>query len=128
MAETLQDLGTETAWLVHGSDGTDEISISGTTAVAALEDGVITSKELHPEEAGLPVHPFAAIIGGTPEDNANALRALLDGQEGAYRDAVLLNAAAALYVAGRVSDLPGGVAIAAAVSYTHLTLPTIYSV
>lgn len=113
MAETLQDLGTETAWLVHGSDGTDEISISGTTAVAALEDGVITSKELHPEEAGLPVHPFAAIIGGTPEENASALRALLDGQKGAYRDAVLLNAAAALYVAGRVSDLRGGVAIAA---------------
>ncbi|MEL6683581.1 MAG: anthranilate phosphoribosyltransferase [Pseudomonadota bacterium] len=113
MAETLRDLGSEAAWLVHGSDGTDEISISGPTAVAVLEDGKISSREIHPEDAGLPVHPFKDIIGGTPEENAVAFRTLLDGSAGAYRDAVLFNAAAALHVAGKVSDLKGGVALAA---------------
>ncbi|MCK0094713.1 anthranilate phosphoribosyltransferase [Yoonia sp. F2084L] len=112
MAETLQQLGTEKAWLVHGSDGTDEITICGPTAVAALEDGKITSREIHPEDAGLPVHNFRDILGGTPEENAAALSALLDGAEGAYRDAVLLNAAAALVVADKVDDLKTGVALA----------------
>ena len=113
MAETLRDLGTEAAWLVHGSDGTDEISISGTTAVAALTNGKITSKTIHPEDAGLPEHPFKDILGGTPDENAAAFSALLDGAEGAYRDAVLLNAAAALLVVGKASDLKDGVAQAA---------------
>jgi anthranilate phosphoribosyltransferase len=112
MAETLQQLGTEKAWLVHGSDGTDEITICGPTAVAALEDGKIRSREIHPEDAGLPVHSFRDIIGGTPEENAGALSALLDGATGAYRDAVLLNAAAALVVADKAGDLKEGVAIA----------------
>ncbi len=112
MAETLQQLGTEKAWLVHGSDGTDEITICGPTAVAALEDGKIRSREIHPEDAGLPVHSFRDIIGGTPDENAAALSALLDGATGAYRDAVLLNAAAALVVADKAGDLKEGVAIA----------------
>jgi anthranilate phosphoribosyltransferase len=112
MAETLQALGSEAAWLVHGSDGTDEISISGTTSVAVLKDGKIKPREVHPEEAGLPVHPFRDILGGTPAENAAALRALLDGAPGAYRDAVLLNAAAALVVAERADDLKAGVEIA----------------
>ncbi len=112
MAETLRDLGSEAAWLVHGSDGTDELTICGTTAVAALAQGKITSLEVHPEDAGLPVHPFKDIIGGTPEDNAAAFRALLDGEPGAYRDAVLLNAAAALVVAGKVNSLTEGAEIA----------------
>ena len=110
MAETLRDLGSEAAWLVHGSDGTDEITIAGATAVASLKDGEITSLEIHPEDAGLPEHPFQAIIGGTPEDNAKAFKALLDGAEGAYRDAVLLNSAAALLVAGQADTLKDGVA------------------
>lgn len=114
MAETLQALGSEAAWLVHGSDGTDEISISGTTSVAVLKDGKIKPREVHPEEAGLPVHPFRDILGGTPAENAAALRALLDGAPGAYRDAVLLNAAAALVVAERADDLKTGVEIARA--------------
>lgn len=112
MAETLAALGSEKAWLVHGSDGTDEISICGTSWVAALEGGIVSEFDLHPEEAGLPVHEFAAIMGGSPEDNARAFRSLLDGQTGAYRDAVLLNAAAALIVADRVTDLKDGVALA----------------
>lgn len=111
MAEVLGQLGSERAWLVHGSDGTDEMTITGITWVAALEeDGTIRETELHPEDFGLPVHPFDDIIGGTPQENATALRALLDGSEGAYRDAVLLNAAAALVVAGTAGDLREGVA------------------
>ncbi|SFA78753.1 anthranilate phosphoribosyltransferase [Poseidonocella pacifica] len=110
MAETLKVLGAERAWLVHGSDGTDELSIAGVSWVAALEEnGEIREVELHPEDAGLPVHPFEDIIGGTPEENGAALRALLGGAQSAYRDAVLLNAAAALVVAGRVDDLRDGV-------------------
>ncbi|WP_373352927.1 anthranilate phosphoribosyltransferase [Pseudoroseicyclus sp. CXY001] len=113
MAETLQELGSEAAWLVHGADGTDEISISGPTSVAALANGKITSMEVHPEDAGLPEHPFRDIIGGTPEENAVAFRALLDGQKSAYRDAVLMNAAAALLIAGKASSLSEGAEIAA---------------
>ncbi len=110
MAETLGRLGSERAWLVHGSDGTDELTITGISWVSALElDGIVKDVELHPEDAGLPVHPFADIVGGTPEDNANAFRALLDGAKGAYRDATLLNAAAALVVADAASDLREGV-------------------
>ncbi len=113
MAETLGRLGSEHAWLVHGSDGTDEMSISGISWVAALErDGTIREVELHPEDFGLPVHPFEAILGGAPEDNARAFRALLDGADGAYRDAVLLNASAALVVADAAPDLKTGVEIA----------------
>jgi anthranilate phosphoribosyltransferase len=112
MAETLLALGSEKAWLVHGSDGTDELSIAGPSRVAALEGGAVREFEVHPEEAGLPVHPFEAILGGTPAENAAALRALLDGAAGAYRDAVLLNAAAALVVADRAGGLAEGVQLA----------------
>ena len=114
MAETLRALGSEKAWLVHGGDGSDELSISAASHVAALENGEIREFELHPAEAGLPTHPFEAIIGGTPAQNAVAFRALLNGAPGAYRDAVLLNAAAALMVADRVTDLADGVAMARA--------------
>lgn len=113
MAETLKELGSEAAWLVHGADGTDEISISGPTSVAALKGNEISAIEVHPEDAGLPVHPFQAILGGTPEENGAAFRALLDGATGAYRDAVLLNAAAALLVADKVNSLTEGVEMAA---------------
>ena len=113
MAETLLALGSEAAWLVHGSDGTDELSIAGLSWVAAVEDGAVRLFEVSPEDAGLPVHPFDDILGGTPEENGVAFRALLEGAPGAYRDAVLLNAAAALLVAGKVSSLPDGAALAA---------------
>ncbi len=113
MAETLKELGSEKAWLVHGGDGTDEISISAPTQVAALEDGKIRGREVHPEDAGLPVHPFRDILGGTPAENAQAFRDLLDGAKNAYRDAVLLNAAAALVVADKAADLKSGAEMAA---------------
>ena len=109
MAETLLALGSDSAWLVHGSDGTDELTITGLSAVAVLENGKVYDREVHPEEAGLPVHPLASIIGGTPAENGKAFKALLDGQATAYRDAVLLNAAAALQIAGKVDNLRDGV-------------------
>ena len=114
MAETLLVLGSEKAWLVHGGDGTDEISIAEPTAVAALENGSVREFQIHPEDAGLPVHPLSAITGGTPAENAVAFRALLAGTKGAFRDAVLLNAAAALVVADRATNLKEGVEIARA--------------
>ncbi len=114
MAETLLALGSVAAWLVHGSDGTDELSIAGPSAVAALADGKITEFEVHPEEAGLPIHPFDAILGGSPAENGAAFRRLLDGEKGAYRDAVLLNSAAALLVAGKAAGLKEGAQMARA--------------
>ncbi|MCK0150981.1 anthranilate phosphoribosyltransferase [Marivita sp. S6314] len=113
MAETLKELGSEKAWLVHGGDGTDEISISEPTQVAVLDQGKITGIEVHPEDASLPAHPFRDILGGTPSENAQAFRAVMDGAKNAYRDAVLLNAAAALIVADKVSTLKDGAAMAA---------------
>ena len=114
MAETLGQLGSDKAWLVHGSDGTDELTITGVSWVAGLDDKTVTEFEVHPEDAGLPVHPFEAIVGGTPEENARDFSTLLDGAPSAYRDAVLLNSAAALRVAGVAPDLKAGVEMASA--------------
>jgi anthranilate phosphoribosyltransferase len=112
MAEVLKVLGSEAAWLVHGSDGTDELTITGVSWVSALKNGEISEMEVYPEDAGLPEHPFEAIVGGTPEENAVAFNALLDGAPSAYRDAVLLNAAAALVIADAAPDLKSGVEMA----------------
>lgn len=113
MAEVLGALGSETAWLVHGSDGTDEITITGETYVAKLDDGKVTQTTVHPEDAGLPVYAFKDIEGGSPTSNGARLRAVLAAEEhGAYRDAVLLNSAAALVIADKASDLKAGVEIA----------------
>jgi anthranilate phosphoribosyltransferase len=112
MAETLARLGAEAAWVVHGQ-GLDEIALSGKTHVVALEDGRIREFTVAPEDAGLERAPPEAIRGGEPAENAAALQALLQGARGAYRDIVLLNAAAALVVAGRAADLRSGAATAA---------------
>jgi anthranilate phosphoribosyltransferase len=118
MAETLRTLGSEKAWLVHGMDGTDEISIAAPTYVAALDGGKVAQFQVKPEDAGLPQHPFGEILGGSPSDNAAKMRALLAGEKSpglmAFRDAAMLNAAAALLVAGRTSTLAEGVPLAAA--------------
>ena len=114
MAEVLRELGSSSVWIVHGGDGTDELSIAAPSRVAQLKDGAVTEFEISPEDAGLPVHPFDDIVGGEPAQNAAALRRLLDGEPGAYRDAVLLNAAAALLVAGRATDLREGAGMARA--------------
>ena len=112
MAETLRNLGSTDAWIVHGQ-GLDELTLAGESQVVALKDGVITSFTIIPEDAGLEPAPIAAIAGGEAAHNAAALLALLEGEQGAYRDTVLLNAAAGLIVAGRVDGLKQGVAQAA---------------
>lgn len=112
MAETLGRLGTEHAWLVHGQ-GLDELTLSGPSQVVELKDGHLREFQVTPEDAGLRRAPAEALRGGEPAENAAALEALLEGAEGAYRDCVLLNAAAALIVAGRVKTLPDGVTMAA---------------
>lgn len=114
IAEALGRLGSEKAWVVHGSDGLDEVTTSGPTRVAALEAGTVTTFEVTPEDAGLSRHPPEALKGGDAEANADALRAVLDGAKGAYRDVALLNAAATLIVADRATTLAEGVALAAA--------------
>jgi len=121
MAEALKGLGSESAWVVHGSDGLDELTVTGPSQVAQLKDGQVTTFEITPADAGLPTHSAEDLKGGEPEYNAAALRGLLDGTPGAegdkkfsaYRDIVLLNAAAALIVAGKATDLKDGAAQAA---------------
>lgn len=113
MAETLRNLGSETVWVVHGADGLDEITTTGPTRVVALAGGDISEFEVTPEAAGLPRARPEDLRGGEPGHNANELRAVLDGKPGAYRDIALLNAAAALIVAGRARTLREGAAMAA---------------
>ena len=112
MAETLGRIGTEHAWLVHGQ-GLDELTIAGPSNVVELKGGVIREFEVTPEEAGLSRHPAESLRGGEASENAEALVGVLKGEAGGYRDCVLLNAAAALIVAGRVSDLRTGASLAA---------------
>jgi anthranilate phosphoribosyltransferase len=114
VAEALRRLGSVSAWVVHGSDGLDELTITGPTEVAILADGKIERRTITPEDAGLPRATLADIQGGEPAENAAALTRLLDGETGAYRDIVLLNAGAALVVAGKATDLRSGVSLAAA--------------
>jgi len=113
LAEVLAALGSERAWIVHGAGGVDEITSTGPTRVAALDNGAVETFVVTPEEVGLPVSPPEAIRGGDAAHNAAALRALLGGASGAYRDTVLLNAGATLVVAGKVATLGEGVARAA---------------
>ncbi|MCA1385588.1 MULTISPECIES: anthranilate phosphoribosyltransferase [unclassified Bradyrhizobium] len=110
LAYVLKNLGAESVWVVHGSDGLDEITLTGPTFVAALEAGIVRTFEVTPEEAGLP-RCRDALESGDAEANAVALQNVLDGVPGRFRDAALLNAAAALVVAGRASTLREGVAL-----------------
>ncbi len=112
MAEALGRLGSEAVWIVHGQ-GLDELTLAGPNRVAALADGVIREFTVTAADAGLDAAPIEAIAGGDASQNAQALAALLDGAPGPYRDTVLLNAAAALVVAGQARDLRQGVAVAA---------------
>jgi anthranilate phosphoribosyltransferase len=121
VVETLQLLGSERVWAVHGqcegqrggqtgaAQGVDELTLAGPTAIVALQDGRIHDLMLEPADAGLRPAPITAIAGGGPAENAEALVALLAGAHGAYRDTVLLNAAAGLHVAGRGAVLNDGV-------------------
>jgi anthranilate phosphoribosyltransferase len=111
LAQVLKNLGSEAAWVVHGSDGLDEITLTGPTFVAALENGTIRTFEVSPDEADLPRCSHEGLKGGDAAANAVALMSVLDGMPSPYRDVALLNAAAALLVAGRAKTLREGVAI-----------------
>lgn len=113
LAQVLKNLGSDSAWVVHGSDGLDEITLSGPTFVSALHNGEIRSFEVTPEDAGLSRCKPGALKGGDADGNALALQSVLDGKPSPYRDVALINAAAALIVAGRAKDLKEGVAIGA---------------
>lgn len=114
MAEVLKLLGARAAWVVHGSDGSDELTLTGTSYVAELRrDGSIHCGEVAPETAGLARAEPEALEGGGPQHNAKELALLLSGKKSAYRDVVLFNAAAALVIAGKARDLLEGVAQAA---------------
>ncbi len=113
MAQVLKNLGSESVWVVHGSDGLDEITTAGETSVAALEHGKIRLFEVTPEDAGLKRVKPEALRGGDAEHNAEALLDVLKGKPGALRDVAILNAAAALIVAGKCEDLKEGAALAA---------------
>ncbi|MBN8182875.1 anthranilate phosphoribosyltransferase [Roseibium aggregatum] len=113
LAEALRELGSEKAWVVHGSDGMDEITTTGPTAIAELKNGTIRSFEISPEDVGLAVSDPKDLKGGLPSENAKALRDVLAGAKNAYRDVVLFNAAASLLVADKVETLKDGVELAA---------------
>jgi anthranilate phosphoribosyltransferase len=113
LAEVLKELGSEKAWLVHGDDGLDELTTTAATHVAILDGGKVTASDVTPEEIGLARVPLSALKGGDTPENAAALRRLLDGERGPFRDIVLLNAAAALIVAGKAQNLKDGAALAA---------------
>ena len=112
LALTLGALGATRAWLVHGSDGLDEITTTGPTSVVAFEEGETRAFTLRPEDHGLRRATLAELRGGDPAHNARALRAMLGGERGAYRDIAALNAAAALVVAGRAGDVTAGLRLA----------------
>lgn len=113
MAETLRLLGSKKAWMVHGKDGTDEISISGSSYIVELKNNKINSFEISPTDAGLSTHTFESIRGGTPSQNADAIKALISGKISPFRDSVLLNAAAAMIIAEKTTTLKEGVRLAA---------------
>ena len=113
LAEVLRNLGSRRVWVVHGSDGLDEMTTTGPTSVAELSDGAVRLFEVSPEDAGLPRAAASALRGGDPAHNAAALRAVLAGARTAYRDVALLNAAGALVVAGRAEGLREGAELAA---------------
>ena len=113
IAHVLKSLGSKKAWVVHGSDGLDEITTTGPTKVASLENGNVKVFNIHPTDAGLGVAQPKDLRGGLPNQNAQALLSLLDGEPSAYRDIVVLNSAACLIIAGKTDSLTEGALIAA---------------
>ena len=112
LAQVLKNLGSESVWVVHGSDGLDEITTSGPTYVAALENGKVRSFEIAPDQLGFKTVTVDVLKGGDADSNAAALKSVLEGRDGAYREVALMNAAAALVVAGAAANLKEGGALA----------------
>jgi anthranilate phosphoribosyltransferase len=113
LANVLKNLGSESAWVVHGSDGLDEVTSAGSTHVAALENGAVHTFEIAPEDVGVARAMPEMLRGGDADQNARALLDVLKGRKGAFRDVALMNAAAGLIVAGRAADLKQGFVLAA---------------
>ena len=113
LAQVLKNLGSQHVWVVHGSDGLDEITTTSSTFVAELKDDEVRTFEVTPEDAGLSRSDGEDLKGGDAETNALAISALLDGHESAFRDITLINAAGALITSGEVDNLKDGVAMAA---------------
>jgi anthranilate phosphoribosyltransferase len=113
LARALMLLGTVRAWVVHGADGIDELTTTGYTKVSECRDGSVNTFYLHPTDVGLPKSPSGALQGGDAQDNARIITRVLAGEKGPARDVVLLNAGAALFIAGAVSSLRDGIARAA---------------
>jgi len=111
MVKTLKSLGSHRALLVNGSDGFDELTTTGVSHVAELNEGNIKTYEINPEKLGLKLSKFDDLIGGDPEQNAKKIINLLEGEKGPYRDIVLLNSSAALYVDGKVKNLKDGISM-----------------
>ena len=112
MAEALRDLGATHAWVVYGADGLDEVTTTSVTHVTEVKDGKIFEHVIHPLEYGIAKSKPADLTGGKPEQNAKALRELLGGEEGPYRDIVLLNSGIALYISGLADTVEGGIVLA----------------
>ncbi len=112
LAEALGRLGAKCAWVVHGEDGLDELTITGKSFVAEWKDGKINCFEITPEQAGLERAKPEALRGGNAEENAKALRAILEGEKNAYRDIVILNSAAGLYIIGKAKNIKEGAELA----------------
>jgi len=112
MAEAFVGLGVEHIWVVHGSDGLDEITTTGPTFVSEVKDGKVTEFEVHPESYGLDVTTIESLRGGHPAENAMALQGLLKGEYSDYRNIVRLNSGAALMLAGLADDIPSGIDMA----------------
>jgi anthranilate phosphoribosyltransferase len=108
LAHVLKNLGAERAWVVHGSDGLDEVTTSGPTTVSALEDGAVRTFEISPDDVGLPRVKPEALRGGDAATNAKAVDDVLEGKKTPFRDVALFNAAAALVVAGKAKTLKAG--------------------
>ena len=113
LAHVLKNLGAESVWVVHGSDGLDEVTTSGPTSVSALENGVIRNFEIAPEDVGVRKVKPEELRGGDAATNARAVQEVLEGKQTAFRDVALLNAAAALVVSGKAKDLQAGFKLAA---------------
>lgn len=112
LAEALKSLSTKAAWVVHGSDGLDELTLTGISSVVALKNGEISEFEVSPEDAGLPRASLEDLKGGDPQRNASALIEAISGVESPYRNAVVYNAAAGLVIAGKADNLKGAATIA----------------
>jgi anthranilate phosphoribosyltransferase len=113
LAQVLGNLGSSRAFVVHGADGLDEITTAGETHIAALDHGTVSTFTVRPEQFGLPRVPLEALAGGDAQQNARITSEILDGKPGPQRDVVLLNAAAALVVAGAAADWHAGLQLAA---------------